>query len=312
MPTATPFSPGAHRSTVDVASRAQRQDALRLADAALATGDTTFAEQVCRRVLAVDAENPEALSLLVCALTRAGRGGEALATTTAVLAHFRSLQQVNSQAHALLQLQARGFAPRGLLDVGAYHGEFAMVARQVFPDASVLMVEPQPGKLEQLGEVARLLGGDCHVRNCLLGDGTRTHSDFHLLDTPFGSTGSSVYPEVSDFPRTVLSLPVRTVDDLLEGLPGRHFDLVKLDVQGAELDVLRGARRTLPQIEVLLAELSLHVVNRGSPLLAEVVAALDGLGFAMFDLLQLPRSHGLLQQVDAVFVRRDSPRWARA
>jgi hypothetical protein len=32
----------------------------------------------------------------------------------------------------------------------------------------------------------------------------------------------------------------------------------------------------------------------------------------MFDLLQLPRSHGLLQQVDAVFVRRDSPLWARA
>lgn len=296
---------------VDVASRSARCDALRLADAALVAGDGPFAEQVCRQVLAVDCENPDALALLVCVLSRAGRHAEALAVTRAVLAHFRSLQDANSQAHALLQLQARGFAARGVLDIGAYHGEFAMIARQVFPHASVLMVEPQAQKQEYLHAVANQLGGDCHLRNCLLGDGTRSWCEFQQLDTPFGSTGSSIYPEASDFPRTTLTLPMRTVDDLLAELPGRRFDLMKIDVQGAELDVLRGARVMLPDVEVIVAELSLHVVNRGSPLLAEAVAAVDGLGFAMYDLLTLPRTDGLLQQVDAIFVRRDSALWWR-
>lgn len=297
--------------TVDVTSRTQRRDAIRGAAAASADGDLRLAERICRQVLAVDCEDPDALPLLVCLLARGGKQQEALALTSAVLAHFRSLQDTNTQAHALLQLQARGFAPQGILDIGAYHGEFTMIARQVFPATSVVMVEPQLQKRDYLLAVAGQLGGDCHVHSCLLGDGSRARCDFHQLDTPFGSTGSSVYPEVSDFPRTTVSLPMRTVDDLLAELPGRRFDLVKIDVQGAELDVLRGARTALPEVEVLVVELSLHVVNRGSPLLAEVVAAVDGLGFAMFDLLTLPRGNGLLQQVDGIFVRRGSPLWSR-
>ena len=41
------------------------------------------------------------------------------------------------------------------------------------------------------------------------------------------------------------------------------------------------------------------------------VAEVDGLGLQLFDLLTLPRTNGLLYQVDAVFVRKTSPLWAR-
>lgn len=296
-------------AAIDFTSRVARHHALVAADAAAAAGDERFAEEVCRRVLAVDCENREALALLVCILTREGRHGEATAIVDRVLAWFRLLQDANTVVYALLQLQLRGFQPRGMLDIGAYHGEFALLARQIFPDTSVLMVEPQPQKLAYLETLAKELGGDCQVRSCLCGDGTRGEHTFHQLDTPFGSTGSSIYPELSQFPRQTLTLPMRSVESLVAELPGRRFDLVKIDVQGAELDVLRGAGKALEQVEVLVVELSLHVVNEGSPLLAEVLAAIDAMGFRMFDLHTLPRTEGLLLQVDAIFVRKDSPLW---
>lgn len=300
---------GERLAAVDVSSRTARHAAMQVADAALAQGDVAFADGVCRRVLLADRENTPALAMFVCIATRAGRHTEALAAVSAILDHFRSLHESNTLPHALLLLERQGFTPRGILDVGAYHGEFSVFARQVFRDTAVLMVEPQPKKREFLDALAQQLGGDVAVRCCLCGDHARPAVVFHQLATPFGSTGSSIYPEMSDFPREVLSLPMRTVDELVAELPGRRFDLMKVDVQGAELDVLRGARTTLAQVEVLVIELSLHSVNRGSPLLAEVVDELDALGFAMFDLQTLPRTDGLLLQVDALFVRKGSALW---
>ena len=187
------------------------------ADAAFARGKIELAETVCRRVLAVDCENREALALLLCVLTRQNRHAEAIAFVDGVLAHFRAVQESNTIVHALLALQHRGFAPRGMLDIGAYQGEFTMFARHMFPAASVVMVEPQEHKQEFLHVLATDLGGDCHVRQCLLGERIRSGVEFHQLDTPFGSTGSSIYPEKSDFPRKVLTLPGR-----LTRLKGHH------------------------------------------------------------------------------------------
>jgi len=307
----TPTVTTASAATIDVSTRSSRHAAMLSADAAFARGKHELAETICRRILAVDCENRDALALLVCVLTRQNRQAEALAFVDGVLGYFRSLQESNTIVHSLLVLQQRGFAPRGMLDVGAYNGEFTMLARQIFPDASVVMVEPQAHKQEFLQVLATDLGGDCHVRQCLLGERIRQGVEFHQMETPYGSTGSSIYPETSDFPRKVVTLPMRTLDDLVAELPGRTFDLVKLDVQGAELDVLQGAKEAIHRVEVLVAELSLHETNRGAPRIAEVMAAIDDLGFAMFDVLTLPRTDGLLLQVDAVFVRKTSPLWQR-
>ncbi len=298
------------QATIDVSSRTAIHATMRAADAAFANGDHAFAERACRSVLATDCENREALALLVCILTRANRHMEAIAYVDGVLSHFRSLQESNTIVHALLALQQRGFEAHGVIDVGAYEGELAMFARQMFAGASVVMIEPQAQKQEFLQALAAELGGDCHVRQCLLGERVRDSVEFHQTKTPFGSTGSSIYPERSEFPRDVVPMPMRTLDDLMHEFRGRTFDLMKIDVQGAELDVLRGGEETLRSVQVLVAELSLHELNRGAPRLAEVTAALDEAGFAMFDVLTLPRTRRLMVQIDAVFVRKDSPLWS--
>jgi FkbM family methyltransferase len=294
----------------DLGSRTSRDAAVQQADAALTAGDLGTAEALCRGVLARDVEHEDAFALLLTVLLQQGRLLEGVTLTTRSLAHFRELQRRNSTAFGLHLLHERGFRPRGVLDIGAYHGEFAMLARAVFPDPPVVMVEPQAARQERLRTVARELGGDTHVVAALLGAAPADAVPFELLDTQFGSTGSSLYPELSEHPRTTVTLPMTTLDAVRAGLPDRHFDLLKIDVQGAELDVLRGGPATLQAIEVLFVELSLHACNRGAPRFAEVVAALAALGFHAFELLQLPRDRVVPQrQTDAIFVRDSSPLW---
>ena len=64
----------------------------------------------------------------------------------------------------LKDIQARGFVPKGIVDVGAHSGQWTRMALSVFPAASVLMIEPQNEMVEKLEQVC----ADCgHDRNPL-------------------------------------------------------------------------------------------------------------------------------------------------
>lgn len=273
-------------------------------------GDDNTAEELSRHVLSLEMGNAVALEVLSNVLSRTSRMAEALTVQRAVLEHFRNKHLRNSMTFGLHLMHERGFRARGILDVGAYNGEFSMLARQFWPDAAVLMVEPQAEKRQRLDELVHELGGDVFVSSELLGESVKPEVAFHQMATAWGSTGSSIYPEVSDLNRSTVAMPMSTVDEVLADHPNHCFDLMKVDVQGAELDVLRGAIDGVANVEVLFAEVALHEYNQGAPRLAEVVRELDQLGFGLFDLLTMDRNHQDLQhQIDAIFVRHSSPLW---
>jgi FkbM family methyltransferase len=99
---------------------------------------------------------------------------------------------------------------------------------------------------------------------------------------------------------------VARLDDLRAEFlePGEPVYL-KLDVQGYELEVLRGAVRTLEQVGVMEAELSLVALYDGAPLFGEVVSYLDEHGFALLGLEPgfADSRTGALLQVDGLFAR---------
>jgi hypothetical protein len=86
--------------------------------------------------------------------------------------------------------------------------------------------------------------------------------------------------------------PMRTLDSLLKDYRDQtgvdiRPTLLKLDVQGFELEAFKGAMETLSSVEVLVIETSLLQYNEGSPLLGEVLIALDCLGFQVLEVLGL-------------------------
>ena len=81
---------------------------------------------------------------------------------------------------------------------------------------------------------------------------------------------------------------------------------IKIDVQGAELDVLRGAQQTLAKTEVLQLEVPLLRYNEGAPTIEEEISFLSDHGFVIYDIAGFIRPKGHLAQMDMLFVRRES------
>jgi hypothetical protein len=84
--------------------------------------------------------------------------------------------------------------------------------------------------------------------------------------------------------------------------------LLKADVQGYELEVLRGASETLKKVEVILLEISTLPYNIGAPLFSDVIAFLAERRFPVYDFCHVHRrqSDEAAFQVDVLFAREDS------
>jgi FkbM family methyltransferase len=220
----------------------------------------------------------------------------------------------------LSRLRDLGFAPTGILDVGAYEGNFSRGARQIFREAYILMIDALAEKGPKLADICREVGNaDCLI--AMLGDREMEASSFFVVNAEIVSdlnkSGSSKFKENSNFPIEERTLPQRALRSVLADR-GQTFQLLKLDVQGAELDVLRGLGSELSNVEVILMEISLVNYNKGAPLIDVVLSELSGMGFVVYDIVEERRDlDGRLLQIDGLFVRPTSrfraqpPFWSR-
>jgi len=207
-----------------------------------------------------------------------------------------------NMALSLRNIGRLGFQPRFTVDVGAYEGEWTTLCRTAFPETAILMVEAQPGKVERLRSIAASLGGDIELVSALLGPEDGLQVAFQEMET-----GSSVFPESSEKPRQARTMNTRRLDSVLQERGAPPVDFLKLDVQGYELEVLKGAPRALAQAEVVLMEVSLLPVNAGAPPFEEFIAFMDRADFRAFDMCgQGRRRDGVLWQVDLMFLRKGS------
>lgn len=85
-------------------------------------------------------------------------------------------------------------------------------------------------------------------------------------------------------------------------------DFIKIDVQGYELEVLKGSEQTLALAELVLIELSFIEVNAGAPLLDEALTFMRRAGFVAYDVLEIHRRplDGAMNQIDILFAREKS------
>lgn len=198
----------------------------------------------------------------------------------------------------LRRLAKRGLDIKSIVDVGAYHGDWSCMAHEIWPDASIVMIEANQEKEPQLTLVAKRLGADFHLG--LLGPRDGEKIEFFVMET-----GSSVFEENSPLERKKKQLSTTTLDTLLAG---KSADLIKIDTQGFELEVLRGASASLNSAKAVLLEVSLIQINKGAPLIAEVIAFLDERGFSVCDLLEVHRRplDQATNQLDLLFVPKNS------
>ena len=191
-----------------------------------------------------------------------------------------------------------GFEPATVVDVGVGNGTFVLYEH--FPRAHHLLIEPLEEFRPVLEEIARRYDAD-HVL-AAAGDrpGTAQINVHSYLE------GSSMLVEKGHHDDVVRrSVPVVTLDDVCRSrnLVGPY--LLKVDVQGGELQVLAGAGGVLVQTELVILEVSLFQFVEEGPQFADVVAYMKDRGFVVYDIAggYTRPLDGALAQVDLTFVK---------
>ena len=209
-------------------------------------------------------------------------------------------------------LKNNGFNPKLVIDIGISNGEFFYECQKIFNSAQYLLFE---ARKESETEIEKVLP-EVTVKytkyfDTLLGDGWKDNVPFYQIDA-----GSSIYKENTKFPSQTVYKNVRPLDMYLidkfnenTGIPFPIF--MKIDTQGAELDILRGAVTHLPLIEVVQLEVALQEYNIGAPGVFEVHEFMNKFGFKLYDLGSAFRkeSNGTLFHMDWIFVAKRSKLW---
>jgi FkbM family methyltransferase len=164
-----------------------------------------------------------------------------------------------------------------IYDIGACVMHWTNEAKQVWPNAEYVMFEAMDGPEFLYGEA----GYRYHMG--VLSDEDGKTVEFYENKTHPG--GNSYYreqtPEVDQyFPESSkITKATRTLDSVVaeKKFPLPH--LIKMDVQGAELDILKGAEKCLAHATDLILELQKEVYNVGAPLKNEVIAWLKENGW---------------------------------
>ncbi len=202
----------------------------------------------------------------------------------------------------LATLRRVDFHPRHVMDVGAHRGGWTRRALRYFPEAHYTLVEPQPA----LGaDMQDLLQSHPRVQLHSCGAGPETGElAFTIAERDDSSTFALSAEEAAGRGLRQVVVPVVTVDDLVErsGLPSP--EILKIDAEGYDLEVLKGAARTAASCEVLLMEASVMAKGLDNDLVTVMSRAAE-LGFRPFDFPDLNRTqkHGALWLVEVAFVR---------
>jgi FkbM family methyltransferase len=221
-------------------------------------------------------------------VSRAGGGGGPRRALPAVLEHLKGL----------------GVAPATIVDVGVARGTPELYA--AFPGVPLLLVEPLA---EHEDDLRRLVAQRPGSRYALAAAGPQAGAleiAVHRVPACSSVLGDR---DPDGHPATRRTVSQLRVDDLVaeHGMGGPF--VVKVDVEGAELQVLEGARDTLARTDVVLLEVSFFRFVDGGAELADVVAWMRDAGFSAYDFYNghLRPLDGALAQVDMAFVRTDGP-----
>lgn len=200
---------------------------------------------------------------------------------------------------ALEEVKGRGLTIDSILDIGAYEGHWSLMVNQVWPRASLTMIEANEDKTSILEGVSKRLNADYH--SSLLGATDGKEVEYNIMES-----GSSIFEESSEFARRKQIRRLQRLDSLLP--PSLRFDLIKIDTQGYELEILKGAGDIFLNAKAVILEVALIEINNGAPLLPDVINFMQENEFVTYEIVEIHRRilDRAMNQIDILFIKQDS------
>jgi FkbM family methyltransferase len=200
---------------------------------------------------------------------------------------------------------------RRVVDIGANRGQFALVARNEYPEARIVSFEPLAGPAEVFQKVFR---GDENIRLVQAAIGPEqgevpihisARDDSSSL-LPISNRQSETFSGTEEV--GTATIQVGPLDSFVAAEELESPALLKLDVQGYEYQALQGCESLLRRFTYVYCECSFVELYSGQKLAADVMAWLAARGFRLQGMYNAFYDHqGVAIQADFLFVQGEQP-----
>lgn len=206
----------------------------------------------------------------------------------------------------LVDVQRRGLKIDTVFDIGAEGGVWAKTAKRTFcPNSEFFLFEANPAYKQQLADTGFRFFNDHAISNP-----GRQDVEFFVIDKQCGAQngGNSYYKENTEWYNNSipLTLPCTTIDELiaLHNLPTPN--LIKLDTQGSELDILKGAESIIDKVDMIYTECPIIQYNTNAPNIQDYLEYFKSKRFIPITVMEVHVGEAVLLQVDIMFMREES------
>jgi FkbM family methyltransferase len=201
-----------------------------------------------------------------------------------------------------------GIRPATVIDVGANTGQFTIAASRIFKAAKIYAFEPIPDCAEKLSVLASN-SSKIEIHTNAIGD-KNDQVDFFVNEYDQASSLLKLNDESSRHFRNLnekerISVNLITLDYFFKNKTLKKPVLLKIDVQGAERDVVAGGRDTLKKVDFVLMETAFTPLYHGEPFFIEMIEIMKANDFSFIrpvDFLKSPKN-GEILQADVLFKR---------
>lgn len=201
-------------------------------------------------------------------------------------------------------LKKMGFTPNHIVDVGANHGTWTREALRYFPKAHYTLLEPQNWLKKSFQDI---LDMNPKVQYFPLGAGEKEGSfHFTIVDRDDSCSFRYSQEEAKAAGFEQIEIPVVTLNNLLANSDFPVPDIIKIDAEGLDIAVLKGASNFFGITEIFMVEAG--VVNKiFDNSFLKLINFMDEKGYRLFEITDLnrPFSPSVLWLVELVFVKKN-------
>ena len=216
---------------------------------------------------------------------------------------FQNRNQVTNLDIIITSLKNKNFNPDYIVDVGCFRGLWTNKLLKFFPNSKYILFDADDNNIKYLDKL-KSSNKNIDYKIILLSDDEKDY-DFYSMES-----GSSIFEEQTNYFRKIKKVKSSLLyNELPNEIKNTKSNLIKLDVQGAELKIISGLKELISNFEVIILEVSLHKYNKGSPLFYDVISHMQNNNFILYDIYDLKRlgdQDSYLLQFDCVFLRENS------